>query len=301
MVSSDNIGQTMNTISEIEEIKDLKENAGLIEEYMKVLPQKALSLGIRVVITLIVIFVGVQLIKLLVKFINKALDKAKVEKGVVQFLDSLIRTVLYIVLALSVAVKFGVDAASVVAILGSVGLTIGIALQGALSNFVGGIFILITKPFKVGDYIMDASGNEGTVSDISIIYTKIKTVENCVIVVPNGTLANSAVVNYTASRKRQYNLRVGIDYNSDIKKARDIILDILNSEPDIIQTDDKSVFVHEFGESAIILGVRAWVKTSNYWPVKWKINERIKIEFDKNNIIIPYKHVDVHIENSYKA
>ena len=202
---------------------DVTEKIGFVERYLNELPQKALNLGIRVVLALVFFFVGVQVIKLIRRIVKKSLKRANADLGVIQFLDSLIKAILYMILLFMIASGFGLDATSVVAVVGSAGVALGLALQGSLSNFAGGVLILLLKPFRVGDYIIeDNKGNEGTVKEIQLFYTKLLTPDDKVIILPNGTLANTSLTNVTATDIRRLDLSVGISYTADLKKAKEI-------------------------------------------------------------------------------
>ena len=238
-------------------------NNSAVKELLETLPSKALAFGMRVVFSIVVFFIGSKLIKLVRKLMKKALTKAEAETGVIQFLDSFAKMGLYVLLIFSIATTFGVDAASVVALIGSAGVAIGLALQGSLSNFAGGVLILLLKPFVVGDYIKeDSAGNEGTVAEIQLFYTKLKTTDNKVIVLPNGTLANSSLTNFSTCDIRQLELKVGISYDADIKAAKKVIEDLLLNEPDRLTDKDMTVFVADLADSSVIISGRCWVKNS---------------------------------------
>ncbi len=272
-----------------------KVDAGVIENFLKELPAKALNLGLRILLTVIVFFVGTQLIKLVRKIVKKSLTRAKADVGVVQFLDSLIKAVLYVVLVFMIAANFGVDAASIVALLGSVGVAIGLALQGSLSNLAGGVLILLLKPFRVGDYIKeDNKGNEGTVTEIQLFYTKLKTVDNRIVVLPNGTLANTSMTNVTEASTRRVDITVGISYDADIKKAKELLLDMLHKDEGTLKDQDMVVYVDALADSSVNLGLRCWVKKEDFWDVKWRLTENTKYILDEAGISIPYPQLDVH-------
>ena len=195
--------------------------AGLLKKYIEDLGPKALNVGIRIVIAIILFIVGLQLIKLVRKLISKAMEKAKADAGVKGFVDSFVNAALFVLLILLIAIQCGVDAASIVAIIGSAGVAIGLAVQGSLSNLIGGILILILKPFTVGDYIIDSgSGKEGTVIEIKIFHTRLRTFDNKIIVLPNGNLANNVIVNVTKEKTRRIDILCGISYSADIGKAK---------------------------------------------------------------------------------
>ncbi len=272
-------------------------NVGLVGEVLSKLLDGALDIGMRILLAIITFLVGAQIIKLVRKVIKKVLTKADAEVGVVQFLDSFLKVALYIVLGFMIAAGFGVDAASIVALLGSAGVAVGLALQGSLSNLAGGVLILILKPFKVGDYIKeDAAGNEGTVSEISMFYTKLLTGDNRTIILPNGTLANTSLTNVTQADKRRIDITVGIAYDADIRKAKEVLKSVLDAEEKILSKEEKKVFVSELGDSAVVIGLRGWVKKEEFWEVKWRLTENVKYALDNAGISIPFPQMDVHIK-----
>ena len=194
--------------------------------------------------------------------------------------------------------SLGVKESSVAALLGTAGVTVGLALQGGLANLAGGVLLLLFKPFVVGDYIIQdqSNGCEGTVAKIEICYTTLLSIDNKKIVVPNGTLSNSTIINVTAKENRKLEIKVGISYEADIQKAKNILEKILKEDPDT-KSDSREmvVFVDELAESAVIMGLRVWVATESYWAVKWRLNQKIKEEFDANGIIIPYNQMEVYV------
>lgn len=272
-------------------------NTGIISEVLSKVLDGALDIGMRILLAIITFLVGAQIIKLVRKVIKKVLTKADAEVGVIQFLDSFLKVALYVVLGFMIAAGFGVDAASIVALLGSAGVAVGLALQGSLSNLAGGVLILILKPFKVGDYIKeDAAGNEGTVSEISMFYTKLLTGDNRTIILPNGTLANTSLTNVTQADKRRIDIAVGVSYDADIKKTKEVLMAVLNSEGRLLPDNDKMVFVSELGDSAVVMGLRAWVKKEDFWAVKWDLTENVKYALDEAGISIPFPQMDVHVK-----
>ena len=238
------------------------------------------------------------MIRWIIKVVRKSLEKARVDAGVTQFACSAGKAVLYILLIFNIAVNLGVKESSVAALLASAGVTVGLALQGGLANLAGGILLLVFKPFVVGDYIVQNQqiGCEGTVAKIEICYTTLLTTDNKKIVIPNGTLSNSTIINATAKDSRKLEIKVGISYESSIRKAKKILTDILLADPDTQgEQSEMVVFVDELAESAVIIGLRVWVPTEVYWPTKWRLNERIKEEFDANGIVIPYNKMEVYV------
>lgn len=267
-----------------------------IMQMLESLPSKALAFGLRVIFAIVVFFIGSKLIKLVRKIMKKALTKAEAEVGVIQFLDSFAKMSLYVLLVFSIATTFGVDAASVVALIGSAGVAIGLALQGSLSNFAGGVLILLLKPFVVGDYIKeDSSGNEGTVSEIQLFYTKLNTPDNKIIILPNGTLANTSLTNFSSCEFRRLDLVVGISYDADIKVAKSALDKLLQNENKCCKDKELLVFVDALAESSVNLAIRCWVKNEDYWEVRRKLTEEMKYALDEAGISIPYPQVDVHM------
>ena len=280
-------------MNEIEEI-----DPRLVERFLTELPDKALRLGIRVLLAVVAFVIGTQLIRIIRKIVKKSMQHAKAETGVIQFMDSFIRAVLYVLLAFMIAGSFGLDAASIVAIVGSAGVAIGLALQGSLSNFAGGVLILLLKPFKVGDYIIeDTNKNEGTVREIQIFYTKLATPDNKIIVLPNGNLANVSLTNVSACEKRRMDIWVGISYQADIRYAKQVITDVLRNDEDTLKDEEMFVYVHELGDSSVILGIRCWFLSEDYWTGKWRVTEEVKYALDENGIGIPYPQMDIHMKN----
>ncbi len=278
-------------------IKEDELDVGLIQSYLQKLPETALRFGIRVLLALLVFLIGAQLIKLAGKILRKSMKRGNADVGVIQFLDSFIRITLYVLLIFFIASGFGLDAASVVALLGSAGVALGLAVQGSLSNFAGGVLILLLKPFKVGDYIIAGNGNEGTVVEIQIFYTKLTTADNRLVVIPNGELSNSSMINASAMPKRRIDIPVGISYQADIRQAKEVLLGILEKDEKVLQDEDRKVFVDNLGDSAVILNVRCYAASEDFWETKWRLTENIKYALDGAGISIPYNQLDVHLDS----
>lgn len=255
-----------------------------------------ISFGIKVVFALVFFFIGRIVIRWIRKLVRKSMQRSSADKGVEQFVDSLLKFSLYFLLLFMIGTKFGIDASSVAALIASGGVAIGLAMQGSLSNFAGGVLILLLKPFEVGDYIIeDTNKNEGTVKEIQIFYTKLTTIDNKTIVIPNGILTNNSLTNATAKDERRLDLKVDISYDADLKKAKAMIMDVLNNDPAVLREDEIVVFVDELGESSVVLGARAWTKSADFWQAKWRILENIKEKMDENQIEIPYRQLTVHM------
>lgn len=282
-------------LKEIEYIASDELNVGLIERYLEELPDKLIRFGVRVLLALVVFFIGTQLIKLVRRILRKSFERRNVDVGVSRFLDSLVKAVLYILLLFMIASSFGLDATSVVALVGSAGVAIGLAVQGSLSNFAGGVLILLLKPFKLGDYIRDAAGNEGTVEDVQLFYTRLITPDRHMVVVPNGELANSNILNMSTIGSRRMDIKVGISYESDIRRAKEVLLCLLDKDTGVLQDEEKRVFVEELADSAVVLNVRCYSANENFWETRWRLMESVKYALDEAGIGIPFPQVDVHM------
>ena len=248
----------------------------------------------KVILALIVWYAGKQLVKLIMKLIRKALERSNLDVGVVKFVLSFARAACYVVLAITVIDILGFQTSSFIAILGSAGLAFGLALQGSLSNFAGGILLLIFKPFVIGNYII-TDKNEGKVVAVDLLYTKLLTVDNKTVMIPNGTLANTNITNVSSQQRRRLDIEVGISYNSDLKLAKELLYTILRSNDKIIQDDELVVVVKNLGDSCVLLETRAWLATEDYWNVRFDLLEQYKESFDAHGIEIPYNQLDVHI------
>ena len=252
----------------------------------------------KVILAIVIYFIASKVIVKICAFIRAAMNKAGADTGVIQFLTSFVKTALYFLLIVSIAVRFGIKESSIAALLASGGVAIGLALQGGLSNLAGGVIIMLLRPFTVGDYIIEnTNSQEGTVVKIDLFYTTLSTVDNKRITIPNGNITNSSIVNVTSQDKRKLEIKVMIGYQSDLKKAKGILETLLHADPAIMSEQEMLVFVDELADDGVILGLRAWVKTEDYWPAKWRLNEEIKLTFDEEDIDIPYPQLDVHIKS----
>lgn len=292
------------TLENLEQAAETLKNADsdMIREWLSSLVPGLLGFALQVVLAVVVYVIGSRLIRLARKFLRRWLEKSEADIGVRQFLDALLKCVLYFILIVTILTLFGVTTASVVAVVGSAGLALGLALQGSLSNFAGGVLILMLKPFKVGDYIReDTHGNEGTVEEISIFYTRLMTADHNTIVIPNGMLANSSLTNITYSGIRRIHLEIGIAYEADLKLAKEVILKQAQAEICRVPEEETLVFVSELGASEVKIGLRIWVKTEEFWEAKWRLMENIKLALDACGIEIPYQKIDVQVKEAEKA
>lgn len=279
-------------------LEQVEKQLNAMERYMQKLPDQLFSLGVRVVLALVMFTIGSRLISFLRKLIRKTLEKSSVSKEAEQFLDSALKAFAYVILLFMILQLFGIKAASIATVIGSVGVTVGLAIQGSLSNCIGGILILVLKPFKVGDYIIeDSHKNEGTVQEISIFYTKLATVDNRVILIPNGNLANTSLTNVTDEPIRRLDLRVGISYEADIRQAKQVLNQLVEECPYQLKEQPCTVYVDELAESSVVLGLRFWTRKEDYWQARWDMLEAIKYGFDQAGVAIPYPQMDVHLKS----
>lgn len=251
------------------------------------------EVGPKVLLALVTLFIGLRIIKLINKGMRKSLAKTSTDPTLAPFLSNIVGWILKVVLFVSIASMVGVQVTSFVAILGAAGLAIGLSLQGSLSNFAGGVLILLFKPFKVGDFI-DTGSYKGTVEEIQIFYTKLTTVHNRLIIIPNGDLSNSSLTNFSNKEQVRLDIPVGISYDADIKKAKAVLESLLDDER-ILKDIETHIIVTGLGDSAVNLSIRIWVKASDYWPLNFDMIERIKYALDDAGIGMPYPQRDVHI------
>ena len=268
-----------------------------IEKLMEFLFDLLASLGTKLLASLVVFFVGRKLIKLVKKWIKTSHKLEKADAGVRTFFSSFAGIGLNVLLFITIAMILGVPTTSFITALASCGVAIGLALQGALGNLAGGIMILIFKPFGIDDYITTPDA-AGTVSKITIMYTVLKTPDNKVITIPNGTLTNSVIENYSAVENRRVDLTFSTSYDCDIDKVKGILLDVVEKNEKVLSDPAPFARLTKHGESALEYTVRVWCKKEDYWDVNFDTVENVKREFDKNGITIPYPQMDIHINNN---
>ena len=254
------------------------------------------SLSISLLMALAILIIGRQLVKLILRLITVALEKSNVEDTVRIFVTNLLNTLLMILVFIAAINQLGIETTSIIAVLGAAGLAIGLALQGSLSNFAAGILIVIYRPYKVGDYI-EAGNYAGTVKDIQIFSTVLKTPDNKIVVVPNGSIMNGSIVNYSDQDTRRIDLIVSCGYEDDIDKVRSVLEDILKKEKRVLKDPKPQIAVTELADSSVNFIFRPWVKRTDYLPVYYSLLEEVKNRFDKEGISIPYPQSDVHIHN----
>lgn len=276
------------------------EDLSFFDNYLKGLVPKLLptliGFALSVIGAVLVYAIGVRLIRWVRRLFRKMLQRHNVDEGVQQFLDAILKVAGYFILILIILSFFGVTTASVVAVLGSAGLTLGLALQGSLSNFAGGVLILLLKPFVVGDYIIEESGKkEGNVLEISIFYTTLLTADHNTVVIPNGTLANNSITNLTKSGRRRLDIKVGIAYSADLLLAKQVLQQVAEQSGHLLLDEEPTVLVDGLGDNSVDLIVRVWTNPDEYWDERWELTEQIKLALDQAGIEIAFPQLDVHV------
>ncbi|MEX0987826.1 MAG: mechanosensitive ion channel domain-containing protein [Bacteroidales bacterium] len=264
------------------------------DQIIEKLSELAIMYGPRLIGAVLVLILGSWIIRLLMRGLRKMMDRSKIDDSLKPFFKSLIRTLLLVLLFISVLGMVGVEMTSFIAILGAAGLAIGLALSGTLQNFAGGVIILILKPFKVGDYV-ETQGVTGTVMEIQVFNTVLKTPDNKIIIIPNGGLANASLINYSAEDTRRVEWTFGIGYGNDVAKAREIIQKLLDEDERVLRDPEPFIAVAGLGDSSVNIVVRVWVKAPDYWSLFFKMNESVYNAFNEKGINIPFPQMDVHL------
>lgn len=272
--------------------QDLSHTQKYIDQFISL----AVEYSPKLIMAIVTLLIGFWVIKKLVNFVAASFKVQKIDVSLATFLTHLIEIVLKVLLVVSVASMIGIETTSFVAIFGAAGLAVGLALQGSLGNFAGGVLVLIFKPYKVGDLI-EAEGHLGVVKEIQIFTTVLVNPNNKRIIIPNGPLSNNSIVNYSAEGTLRVDLTVGIAYDADIKLAKDSLLAMLKSDSRVLTEPAPSVGVSELADSSVNLAVRPWCKVEDYWDVFFDINEAIKITLDESKVTIPFPQRDVHVFN----
>ena len=277
---------------------EVEQSVNLVKETADELVKWIINKSGSILIALIFILIGMKIVGLIIKLIKRGFEKSKLDSSVAGFLLSVFRVIGYILVFITAATMVGIQVTSFVAIIGTASMAIGLALQGALSNLAGGVLILILKPFTVGDYIIENDkGTEGTVSSIDIFYTRLITVDNRLVVIPNGVLTNNSLINVTKQKKRKIEVTIPIAYDTDIKLLKEVVAGVLESEEKIMSDEPTDIFISSFDDSGMTIAVRAWAATTDYWPALWSLRESLKQAFDENEIRIPYSRVEVDMKS----
>lgn len=273
-----------------------------INQYLSDFISLAMIYVPKVVLAIVFLIVGLFVIKTLTNFLESKLAKNDFDPMLIPFLSTLLSWILKIALFISILSMVGIEAASFIAVLGAMGLAVGLALQGTLANFAGGVLILLFKPFKIGDYI-EAQGHAGTVEEIKIIQTYLKTPDNYTVIIPNASLSNNDMINYTAKGTRRMSLTIGIAYDADIRQAKKIIMDMLVNDPRVLKNPEPQVITAELADNSVNLSVRPWANNDDYWDLLFDLTENIKYKFDEVGIGIPFPQRDIHIisDNTKKS
>lgn len=255
--------------------------------------------GLKLIGFIFILVVGFYIVRLLIKLLKKGRGFAKLEKSVQTFIISFLNITLKCVVLVTALANIGIPMTSLITVLGTASLAIGLAMQGGLTNMVGGLTILIFKPFKVGDWI-ESNGSSGSVEEITIFHTVLKSLDCTKIVLPNGELANSNIKNFTYNSKRRLCLDFSVSYDSDIDKVKQVIKEVIDKEELVLKDEEVFIRLTNHADSALIFTVRVWTLNENFWPLKFNLLENVKKAFDKNKIQIPYPQVDVHLDKKEK-
>jgi small conductance mechanosensitive channel len=271
--------------------KDMQQFLDFLEKNQQLI----LSYSVKVLVALVILYLGRWLAKSLTRMLERALLHKKVDRAVVSFLSGIIQAAIMVATVLIALSQVGIQTASFIAILGAAGLAIALALQGSLSNFASGVLIILFRPFRAGDFV-DAAGVSGVVEKIEIFQTVLRSADNKRIIVPNSQITGSAIVNYSAEKTRRVDLVVGISYDSDLKKAKELLEQILKADSRILAEPAPVIAVGALADSSVNILVRPWVNAADYWPVYWGTLEQIKLTFDEHQIVIPFPQMDLHLK-----
>ena len=284
-------------INSVEDVKESVEQLFSIDysQLMDKLLEGALVVGLKIVAALLIYYVGRWFVRRVMKLMDKVYEKKSVEKSLRSFLSGVVKVLLYVVIVLIIIQVLGINTTSLVAMIASAGLAIGMALSGTLQNFAGGVMILLLRPYRIGDYI-DAQGEEGTVTKIGLFSTEIITVDNRVIYIPNSTISTSVIDNYSTSEMRRVDWTVNVEYGSDPDKVRKVLVDMLKSDSRVAADPAPVVFLVNLADSSVQFSARAWCKNSDYWGLKFDIQERIYVELPKSGVNFPFPQLDVNIK-----
>ena len=281
--------------ADLPEVPDIQESLTAIQKFIKTASPVVLNALWHIALALVIFFVGRWLIEKFLSRVALLVNKTKIDPGVAKFVRSLVRVALWALLIYFIADFLGVPTASFVALLGSIGVTVGLALQGSLSNFAGGLILMFLHPFKTGDYIKTVSDIEGTVVEIGLFFTTLRMADNKIITIPNGNLSAGNIINYNVLPVRRLSTTVGIAYEADTARAIELLTALIKSRKPLVNPEKALVYVKELGDSSVVLGLHYWVKTDDYWDEAWSINQAIKDVLDQNGIAIPFNQLDVHV------
>ncbi|MBQ6612920.1 MAG: mechanosensitive ion channel [Alistipes sp.] len=285
------------TINSVEDVKEGVEQlfnvdyAGLMDKLL----DGVMVVGLKIVAALVIYYLGRWFVRRVMKLMDKIYEKKSVEKSLRSFLSGVVKVLLYVVIVLIVIQVLGINTTSLVAMIASAGLAIGMALSGTLQNFAGGVMILLLRPYRIGDYI-DAQGEEGTVTKIGLFSTEIITVDNRIIYIPNSTISTSVIDNYSTSEMRRVDWTISVEYGTDPEKLRKVLVDMLKSDSRVATDPAPVVFLVNLADSSVDFSARVWCKNADYWGLKFDIQERIYVELPKNGINFPFPQLDVNLK-----
>ena len=284
-------------IHSVEDVKESVEQLFSVDysQLIDKLLEGALVVGLKIIAALVIYYIGRWIVRRVMKFMDKIYEKKSVEKSLRSFLSGVVKVLLYVVIVLIIIQVLGINTTSLVAMLASAGLAIGMALSGTLQNFAGGVMILLLRPYRIGDYI-DAQGEEGTVRKIGLFSTEIITVDNRIIYIPNSTISTSVIDNYSTSEMRRVDWTVSVEYGTDPEKVRKVLVDMLKSDSRVAADPAPVVFLVNLADSSVDFSARAWCKNEDYWSLKFDIQERIYVELPKNDINFPFPQLDVNLK-----
>ncbi|WP_111641249.1 mechanosensitive ion channel family protein [Marinimicrobium alkaliphilum] len=257
----------------------------------------AVPWGINILLAILVFVVGKFIVSIIVSVLGRILGRTKLDKILVEFVQSVVNTILLIFVIVASLDQLGVNTTSLIAVLGAIGLAVGLALQGSLQNFASGFMLLVFRPFKAGDFV-EGGGTMGVVERISIFTTTMRTPDNKEVIIPNGAIYGGNIINWSARETRRVDMVFSISYDDDIRKAKKIISEVFAKDERILPEPEPTIVVGELGDSSVDILARPWVKTDDYWPLKWHMTEEIKIAFDENDISIPFPQMDIHLDKA---
>ncbi len=263
----------------------------------KIISTFAIPWGINILLALATFFVGRLVASILLKIVKKLLTKSKMDAILINFVVSILHAALLLFIVIAAMDQLGVDTTSLIALLGAAGLAVGLAMQNSLQNFAAGVMLIIFRPFRTGDFV-EAGGTSGVVETISIFSTIMRTGDNREVIVPNGAIYNGTITNYSARETRRIDMVFGIGYGDDIRKAKQLLHEILSADERVLKEPEPLVAVGELADSSVNFNVRPWVRSGDYWSVKFDLTEQIKLAFDDNGISIPYPQMDLHLNKS---
>ena len=266
----------------------------IMDKLFDKLTEVGIDSGFKLLWFIIILVVGFKIVKIITKIINKNKKFSLFDKSVKSFIVSFTNISLKCIVLITALASIGIPMTSMITLFGTASLAIGLALQGGLTNMVGGLMILIFKPFKVGD-VIESNGMTGKVNNITVFYTEIATLDETKVVLPNGSLANSSIKNFSSNNKRKLCIDFSVSYDSDIDKVKKVLNDVILKEDMVLKDEEIFIRLTEHAESALIFTVRVWTENKNFWPLKFNLLENVKKEFDKNNISIPFQQIDVHL------